>query len=62
MRRRLRSVKVRSHPSAKKIAFTENHRKQRMQFAREHLNTPQNEWNAVIWLDEKVFSSAEDEM
>lgn len=49
VKRRLKSAKVRSHLSAKKIALTQIHRNRRMQFAREHLNTFQDEWNAVIW-------------
>jgi len=30
-----------------------------MQFSREHFNMPQEEWNAIVWIDEKVFSSAD---
>lgn len=29
--------------------------------ARDHLDLPQEEWNAIIWIDEKAFSSTKDE-
>lgn len=60
IRRRLRAANVHSKPAAKKIELKPRHREQRMLFARQHLNTPQEEWNAVVWMDEKVFSSAEE--
>jgi len=55
---RLNTAHIHSHPAAN-ILLKLEHRMQRMQFAREHLDTPQEEWNAVILMDEKVFSSEE---
>jgi len=60
VRRRLNAAHIHSHSAAKKILLKPEHRMQRMQFAREHLDTPQEEWNAIVWMDEKVFSSSED--
>ena len=60
VRRRLNAAKIRSHTPAKKVALTEAHRNQRIEYARQHFNTPQEDWNQIIWLDEKVFSSSED--
>ncbi|EFN74232.1 Transposable element Tc1 transposase, partial [Camponotus floridanus] len=61
IRRRLRDAKVHCKPAAKKIELKPRHREQRMLFARQHLNTPQEEWNAIVWMDEKLFSSAKEE-
>ncbi|XP_072761237.1 uncharacterized protein [Anoplolepis gracilipes] len=60
LRRRLHAANINSRPAARKIELKPAHREQRIQFARQHLNTPQEEWNAVVWMDEKVFSSAEE--
>jgi transposase len=60
VRRRLRAAGIHSHSPAKKIELKPQHRMERLRFAREHLNTPQEEWNGVVWMDEKVFSSSED--
>jgi hypothetical protein len=40
---------------AKKIALTDEHRRQRVEFAQNHLNM---NWDNVIFVDEKVFSSS----
>ena len=60
MRRRLNAATIRSRPAARKIELKLVHRNRRMEFARRYLNTPQEVWDAVIWMDEKTFSSAED--
>ncbi|XP_011687429.1 PREDICTED: uncharacterized protein LOC105449744 [Wasmannia auropunctata] len=52
--RRLKTANVHSRAAAKKIELNPEHRRQRMQFARDHLNTPQEEWNAVMWMDKKA--------
>jgi hypothetical protein len=41
--------------TCKKIALTDEHRRQRVEFAQNHLNM---NWDNVIFVDEKVFSSS----
>ncbi|XP_043285715.1 uncharacterized protein [Venturia canescens] len=56
-RRRLKSVGLSAHRPKKKTPLTEEHRRQQVLFAEEHLGWTPDQWAPIIWSDEKVFRS-----
>lgn len=60
IRRRLNQGGLTNHVAAKKIFLTDNHRLERINFARECLPMTVEDWRSVIFTDEKVFSTDKD--
>ncbi|XP_011707603.1 PREDICTED: uncharacterized protein LOC105462598, partial [Wasmannia auropunctata] len=58
--RRLHAAEVKCRKAAKKTLLTPGHRAQRMDFAMNHLDITEEEWQRVIWMDEKTFSTDKD--
>lgn len=52
--RRLKTAGLISCRPTKKCVLNEEHRRERLAFAHQHLNEPQEEWDKWIWSDEKV--------
>lgn len=60
-RRRLHESNIYCYRAAHKIALRDRHRDDRIAFALHQLQTvTPNDWDRTIWLDEKVFCSADD--
>lgn len=53
--RRLNENELENEQPAKKADLDYNHRQLRLQYARDHIRWTQDQWNMVIWSDEKVL-------
>jgi hypothetical protein len=56
-RRRIAELELRNRIAANKIFLTEENKRNRIAFAREHIRRPENFWDNVIFSDEKTFQS-----
>lgn len=59
-RQRLRADSLQCRRAAQKANLNYGHREQRMGFALEHMGLTAEDWQKVIYTDEKVFSSDKD--
>jgi len=57
---RLHAAGLKCRKAAKKPLLTPRHKDQRVDFAMNHLDFTDEEWQKVIWMDEKTFSTDKD--
>lgn len=56
-RRRIKNSELKNYASANKIFLTQDNKENRIRFAQEYLQQPDNFWDNIVFSDEKTFQS-----